>query len=87
MSDSTENKTSWLAGLLTGWGIKESWAKIIAGAIIGALCAAGALSSSGCGTAGSLSLSSDQGVLSVSYDEDGNLIITGAPVVEQQKGK
>ena len=30
----------WLTGLLTGWGIKESWAKLIAGAIIGA-CAAG----------------------------------------------
>lgn len=24
---------------LTGWGIKESWAKLIAGAIIGAICA------------------------------------------------
>ncbi len=34
-------KISWLAGLLTGWGIRESWAKIIAGAIIGALAAAG----------------------------------------------
>ena len=31
----------WLAGLLTGWGIKESWAKLIAGAIIGACAAAG----------------------------------------------
>ncbi len=34
-------KISWLAGLLTGWGIRESWAKIIAGAIIGGLAAAG----------------------------------------------
>lgn len=33
----------WLAGLLTGWGIKESWAKLIAGAIIGACAAAGLL--------------------------------------------
>lgn len=41
-------KTSWLAGLLTGWGIKESWAKIIAGAIIGALSAAGILCSTSC---------------------------------------
>ncbi len=41
---STHNeKASWLAGLLTGWGIKESWAKIIAGAIIGAAAAAGLL--------------------------------------------
>ncbi len=37
-------KTSWLAGLLSGWGIRESWAKIIAGAVAGALAAAGLLS-------------------------------------------
>ena len=40
-----EKQYGWLAGLLTGWGIKESWAKVIAGAIIGALAAAGLLSS------------------------------------------
>lgn len=28
-------KISWLTGLLTGWGIRESWAKMIAGAIVG----------------------------------------------------
>ncbi len=39
------DKTSWLAGLISGWGIKEVWAKIIAGAIIGALGAAGFLTS------------------------------------------
>lgn len=43
-----KEKASWLAGILTGWGIKESWAKIIAGAIIGALIAAGALTATGC---------------------------------------
>ena len=32
-----KEKVSWLTGLLTGWGIKESWAKVIAGAVIGAL--------------------------------------------------
>ena len=32
---------SWLTGILTGWGIRESWAKLIAGAVIGALAAAG----------------------------------------------
>ena len=47
MNKNTET-ASWLAGLLTGWGVKESWAKIIAGAIIGALCAAGVLTSTGC---------------------------------------
>ena len=39
---------TWLTGLLTGWGVKESWAKILAGAIIGALCAAGVLSLDSC---------------------------------------
>lgn len=43
-----KEKYSWLTGLLTGWGIKQSWAKIIAGAVIGALCAAGILTVSGC---------------------------------------
>lgn len=38
-----KEKYSWLAGLLTGWGVKESWAKVLAGAVIGALVAAGVL--------------------------------------------
>ncbi len=45
MNMNTDNKTSWLAGLLSGWGIKESWAKIIAGSIAGALAATGFLTS------------------------------------------
>ncbi len=43
-----KDKAGWLAGLLTGWGIKESWAKVIAGAIIGAAVAAGLLTAGGC---------------------------------------
>lgn len=43
-----KEKASWLTSLLTGWGIKQSWAKIIAGAIIGALVAAGALTATSC---------------------------------------
>lgn len=43
-----KEKASWLAGLLSGWGVKESWAKVIAGAIIGGLVAAGVLSTGGC---------------------------------------
>lgn len=39
---------TWLTGLLTGWGVKESWAKILAGAVLGALCAAGVLTLDGC---------------------------------------
>ena len=38
MNDKQE-KFNWLKSLLTGWGIKESWAKVIAGAIIGAIAA------------------------------------------------
>lgn len=45
-----KEKASWLTSLLKGWGIKESWAKIIAGAIVGALVAAGVLTSTSCTT-------------------------------------
>ncbi len=44
-----QSNTSWLAGVLTGWGLKESWAKLIAGALIGALGAVGILTQTGCG--------------------------------------
>ena len=42
MSDNEEQKEkadSWLASLLTGWGIKESWAQYIAAAVVGAVAA------------------------------------------------
>lgn len=45
----TKETHGWLTGLLTGWGIKESWAKLIAGAVVGALAAAGLLTSCGQG--------------------------------------
>ena len=45
MEQNAKNTHGWLTGLLTGWGIKESWAKLIAGAVVGALAAAGFLSS------------------------------------------
>lgn len=43
-----KNAHSWLSGLLSGWGLRESWAKLVAGAVIGALCAAGVLTLDGC---------------------------------------
>ena len=46
--NTNKDKYNWLTSLLTGWGIKESWAKVLAGAVIGALCAAGVLSMTGC---------------------------------------
>jgi hypothetical protein len=82
-----KEKASWLTGLLTGWGIKESWAKIIAGAVIGALVAAGVFTQSGCGVTGNINLSSDQGGISVSKAPDGSFIISTTPPVIQQKGK
>lgn len=38
-------KFNFIKSMLTGWGLSESWAKLLAGAIIGALCACGFLSS------------------------------------------
>lgn len=43
-----KDKYTWLTSLLTGWGVKESWAKVLAGAIIGGLVAAGVLTVSSC---------------------------------------
>lgn len=69
-----KEKASWLVGLLHGWGIKESWAKVIAGAIIGALCAAGVLSLDGC-------------TASVSQAADGSWTYTGVIVMPVEGGK
>ncbi len=66
------DRTSWLAGLLTGWGIRESWAKIIAGAVIGAAVAAGLLS--GC-------------TATYSQAADGAVEWHGAVVLPVQEGK
>lgn len=46
--NTNNDKVSWLAGILSGWGIKECWAKVFAGALVGALAAVGLLSQSGC---------------------------------------
>ena len=43
-----KDKYTWLTSLLTGWGVKESWAKVLAGAIIGGLVAAGVLALDSC---------------------------------------
>ena len=42
----TQDKAySWMRSLLTGWGLSECWAKLIAGMIVGALAAVGILNS------------------------------------------
>lgn len=42
------NNVKWLTGVFTGWGIKECWAKLLAGIVIGALGAAGLLCTNAC---------------------------------------
>jgi hypothetical protein len=56
---SNKTKYTWLTSLLTGWGVKECWAKVIAGAVIGALCAAGVLALDGCAVRYSQTASGD----------------------------
>lgn len=52
MDTNNENKTTqaagWVTNLLTGWGIPGTIARILAGAIIGAICAAYAITGTGC---------------------------------------
>ncbi|MGN0836204.1 MAG: hypothetical protein ACI4OS_02080 [Akkermansia sp.] len=47
-NERAEKAAGWITGLLTGWGIPGTIARIVAGAIIGALATAAALGSSGC---------------------------------------
>lgn len=82
-----KEKVSWITGLLTGWGIKESWAKVIAGAVIGALVAAGILTVTGCANWADVSLSSDQGSMTYTRDADGKVCVTVIPAVIDQQGK
>ncbi len=43
-----EEAAGFLMGLLTGWGLPQTWAKVITGAVIGALAALGVMSQSSC---------------------------------------
>ncbi|MBQ4636246.1 MAG: hypothetical protein IJB64_07405 [Akkermansia sp.] len=70
--NTNKEKHSWLTGLLTGWGIKESWAKVIAGMVIGALAAAGLLSSC---------------TASYSQSASGDIQFSGTVVVPQKYSK
>lgn len=67
------------------WG---GWVKYVIGAIVGALVAAGVLTVTGCGVSAGVSLSSEQGVLSVSRDGESGAVVVSVvpPVVVQQKG-
>ena len=47
-TDQAKQAAGWVTGLLTGWGIPGSVARILAGAIIGAVAAYVTLTQSGC---------------------------------------
>lgn len=68
--------------LAAGEGRWGGWVKYVIGSIVGALVAAGVLTVTGCGVSAGVSLSSEQGVLSVSRDGE-----SGAVVVQQKGGK
>ena len=46
--EKVDKAAGFLTGIFTGWGIPANWAKVIAGAIIGALVAAGVITGTGC---------------------------------------
>ncbi len=43
-----EEAAGFLTGLLTGWGVPATWAKVITGAVIGALATLGVMSQTSC---------------------------------------
>lgn len=55
MTTNTEEKArkaaGFVSGLLTGWGVPANWARVIAGAAVGALCACLAVAAAGCTSA------------------------------------
>lgn len=71
MDTNNENKTTqaagWVSNLLTGWGIPGTIARIIAGAIIGAICAAYSLTGTGCTAAYSQRVTAD-GITETTYN-------------------
>lgn len=47
-NEKAKKAAGWMTGLLTGWGIPGTIARIIAGAIVGAIATAAALTGTGC---------------------------------------
>lgn len=47
-NEKAKKAAGWVTGLLTGWGIPGTIARIIAGAIVGAIATAAALTGTGC---------------------------------------
>ena len=80
MSNNEEEKekaVSWLASLLTGWGIKESWAQYIAAAVVGAVAAVLVMAQGSC-------------TATASQGADGSWTYSGevvAPIVRELDGE
>lgn len=49
--EKAQKAAGFFSGLLTGWGVPANWARVIAGAVVGAVCACFAVVSAGCTTA------------------------------------
>ena len=47
-TEKAKKAAGFVAGLLTGWGVPANWARIITGAIIGAVAAIAAMTGTGC---------------------------------------
>lgn len=72
------------ASTASGWKKALYWA---GGIILVGVIGGGAMTLSGCGTAANLSLSSEQGQLSVSRAADGSLVVSAVPPVIQPTKK
>lgn len=68
----------------TGWKKALYWA---GGIILAGVIGGGAMTLSGCGAAANLSLSSEQGQLSVSRTADGSIVVSAVPPVIQPTKK
>lgn len=47
-TEKAKKAAGFVTGLLTGWGVPANWARVIAGAIIGAVAAIAATTGTGC---------------------------------------
>ncbi len=58
-TEKAKKAAGFLSGLLTGWGVPANWARVIGGAVIGALAAVAAVYGTGCTAAYTQSAAGD----------------------------
>ena len=78
----TNQIKSWLMNTLTGFGIPSNWAKVITGAIMGALIAIYALTQTSCGIAG---ITSTANGTTITGADGSQAVITPSTFTWQQK--